>query len=342
MTKKRDRIFLRGVSSGGYDTSSMLADQRSAKRVWRGATDLHSMSEGYRLSDPSKESRTEWLMSPEDEPLITQTLNVHFKELLPGGSNTGHGHQNEAGFYILEGRGYEIHDGKRYDWEAGDWAFVHADSVHRHFNSDPDNRALALVVKAKSTYLALGLVQQGSLRPWVEDDAGEYGSRQDWSVLWSDDQHDRKKVVKPGDGKLELTPDGFVRTVASKDRTDVRTYSLDIYEIEIPPGSRTSKHWHMADEYLYVLEGEGTTRQWDVVHELDDKYYARVAKTPIVDEFGAGDSIYVPVNTVHVFENRSETEPVRLLSVQNRLIKQLGYDRIEVLEPAPEWEARGR
>ena len=35
--------------------------------------------------------------------------------LPPRGSNHGHGHQNEAAFYILEGAGFEIHDGQRYD-----------------------------------------------------------------------------------------------------------------------------------------------------------------------------------------------------------------------------------
>ena len=57
-------------------------------------------------------------------------------------SNDGHGHQNEAAFYILEGRGYEIHDDKRYDWEKGDLVFVHTDSVHRHYNPY-DERAAA-------------------------------------------------------------------------------------------------------------------------------------------------------------------------------------------------------
>ena len=334
----KKRIFLRGVESGKYDTSQMLTAQRGAERVWSEFTDFDEASDGYRDSDPSKESITEWVMSPEDDPLRTQTLNVHFKELLPGGKNSGHGHQNEAAFYILEGKGYEIHDGERYDWEEGDWVFVHADSVHQHFNADPDNRAKAIVVKAKSSYLALGLLQQGGIRPWTDDDEDGYGPRQDWSVLWSEDTFDRKKVVKADDGDFELTPSGYVRTVASNERNDVRCYSVDIYMLEVPPGSKTGKHWHMADEYVHVVSGSGRTRQWDVTHELDDRYYARIAKEPVVREFSAGEHVYVPVNTIHVFENTSETEPLRLISTQNRLIKQLGYDRIEVLEPAPEWQ----
>lgn len=331
------RVFLREVSSGRYDTSKILGSQRSVDRVWHGETDYDDLKAGYKDSDPSKESITEWIMSPEDDPLRTQTVQVHFKELLPGGSNTGHGHQNEAAFYILEGRGYEIHDGERYDWAEGDWAFVHADSVHRHFNADPDKRAKALVVKAKSSYLALGLLQQGAIDPWAHPDE-QYGPREDWSVVWSEDQHSRKKVVGRDDGAYELTRDGYVRTIASGERDDVRCYSLDISMYEIPPGSRSSKHWHMADEYVHVLSGSGRTRQWDVVHELDDKYYARIAKEPNEASFEAGDNVYVPINTVHLWENTSETEQLRFISVHNRLIKQLGYDRVEVLEPAPEWQ----
>jgi uncharacterized RmlC-like cupin family protein len=51
---------------------------------------------------------------------ITQVLYAHFIVLAPGGKSDKHGHMNEAMFYILDGKGHEIHDGVRYDWEAGD------------------------------------------------------------------------------------------------------------------------------------------------------------------------------------------------------------------------------
>jgi len=31
-----------------------------------------------------------------------------------------HGHLNSAVFYVIKGRGYDIHDGRRIDWKAGD------------------------------------------------------------------------------------------------------------------------------------------------------------------------------------------------------------------------------
>src|SRR3712207_9030399 len=63
-------------------------------------------------SGDSEKSRTWWRIGPGDEEFLTQTLQVHFVELPGESSNHGHGHQNEAAFYILEGRGYEIQDRK--------------------------------------------------------------------------------------------------------------------------------------------------------------------------------------------------------------------------------------
>jgi len=72
----------------------------------------------------------------------------------------GHGHQNEAIFYILEGRGYELHDGVRYPWEAGDVVIVHAGCVHAHFSADPQRPARALVINPKPLYMHMNLKEQ--------------------------------------------------------------------------------------------------------------------------------------------------------------------------------------
>src|SRR3989442_61976 len=143
------------------------------------------------------------MLGPGDDQFLTQTIQIHFVELFPGGSNHGHGHQNEALFYILEGRGYEIHDGKRYDWEKDDLVVVHNDSVHRHFNADPTCRAVAIVMKAKSAWMYLGLWQQGRSGP-VEN-AEQFGPREEWSRVWTPGGEQRKKVLKPADTRWETT-----------------------------------------------------------------------------------------------------------------------------------------
>ncbi len=332
------RVFLRGITSEQYGLGEFRRRQRAAPRVRPAGTVVDDASVAH--SGDSEQSRTWWILGPGDDPFLTQTVQMHFVELFAGGSNRGHGHQNEATFYILEGRGYEIHDGQRYDWEKDDLVVVHNDSVHRHYNADPNTRAVALVMKAKATWMYLGLIQQGRGGPIADGD--RYGPPEDWSRLWTPGVTERKKVVKPSDTRWETTRDGRVRVILSPERTDVRVFSMDAYQQEIPWGSRSAKHWHMGDEALYVMSGHGYSLHWDVEAEIGERYAARVAKEPTRWEFGPGDLLYVPHNTVHQHFNSDPKTPLVLLSAQNRLFKLLGYNAVVYLEDAPEYSARSR
>jgi hypothetical protein len=98
----------------------------------------------------------------------------------------------------------------------------------------------------------------------------------------------------------------------------------------------------MADEAVYVISGKGYSLHWDVEAEIDDRYYARVAKEPTRWEFSAGDLLSVPHNTVHQHFNADPKEPLVFLSAENRLYAHLGYDSVVHLEDAPEFSgARG-
>jgi len=330
---KGGRVFLRGLTSEKYGLSEFRDTQLAAPRVRGDEIVVDDAKVGH--SGDSADSRTWWRVGPGDDPYLTQTLQVHFVEIPAGKSNHGHGHQNEAAFYILQGSGYEIHDGKRYDWEKDDLVVVHTDSVHRHFN-DGDETAVALVVKAKSMWMYFGLIQQGRSGP-IRDEH-RFGPRQDWSQVWTPGVLDRKKVVKPGDTSWETTPEGIVRTILSPARDDIRCFSVDVYQQRIPAGSRSAKSWHMADEVLYVQSGSGTSYHWEVEAEIADKYYARIANEPTAHQFKAGDTIYVPQNTVHQHVADSDGE-VTLISAQNRLFRYLGYDTTAYLENAPEYDA---
>src|ERR671927_750876 len=310
---KKGRVFVRGLTSETYGLGHFRKQQLAAERVRDDSVVVDDAKVGH--SGDSEKSRTWWRIGPGDEDFLTQTLQVHFVELPGESSNHGHGHQNEAAFYILEGRGYEIHDDQRYDWEKDDLVFVHTDSVHRHFNPYPE-KAVALVVKAKCSWMFMGLIQQGRSGP-VEDEE-RFGPREEWGAVWTAGVDERKKVVKPADTTWETTRDGRIRVLASKERTDVRAFSVDVFEQEIPPGSRSGRHWHMADEVFYVLSGEGESLQWEVEAEIAERYYARIANEPTSWEFKADDTVYVPQNHVHQYVNTGD-EPLRLLVIQNRL-----------------------
>lgn len=328
------RVFLRGMTSDNYSLGKFREAQLAAPRV-RG-DDVVVDDAAVAHSGDSEVSRTWWRIGPGDDQFLTQTLQVHFVEIPAGGANHGHGHQNEAAFYILRGKGYEIHDGERYDWEKDDLVVVHTDSVHRHYNNG-DETATALVMKAKSMWMYFGLIQQGRSGPPVDESS--LGPREDWSRIWTPGVVGKSKVVKPADTTWETTPDGRVRVLSSPERDDLRLFSVDVYQQEIPGGSRSAKHWHMADEVLYVISGSGYSLHWRVEAEIADKYYARVAREPSRHEFKTGDTVYVPQNTVHQHFNSSAEEPLVLLSAQNRLFRYLGYDNVAHLENAPEYDA---
>jgi len=150
---KRDRVFVRAIA-GHYSLKDELARLRALPRV-RKAADIKF------IDGPQTYSRH--YVEPKDG--ITQTLHIHLEEYAPGGRSQKHGHVNEAAFYILDGRGYEIHDGVRYDWQAGDVAIVHNHCVHQHFNADPERPARALVLKTKPMYMFLNMLFQKLVEP---------------------------------------------------------------------------------------------------------------------------------------------------------------------------------
>jgi quercetin dioxygenase-like cupin family protein len=329
------RVFLRGLEADKYNLREAREERLSAPRVKHALAG--SWGEGVGHEDSSPTSRAKWIFAPGDDPFLTQTVQSHFVEIAPGGANGGHGHQNEAAFYILEGRGYEIHDAKRYEWQQGDLVVVNADSRHQHFNADPERKALCLVVKPKTTWMLLGLTQQGKGSTILAGREADFGPREDWSGLWTPGVERLPKVIKGSERPWESTRDGRVKHLANA-AISARLFGMDVYLQEIAAGSRSAKHWHMADELLYVVAGSGHTLQWRVEADIDDRYYARVAKTPERFEWAATDMIYVPQNTIHQ-HFAAPGAPVTLLSAQNRLFKLLGYDAVRYLEDAPESHA---
>ena len=322
------RVFLRGIEGEKYDLRGQRQDRLAAPRVVRPEQRSWRDEKAVGHEDASPQSRAKWMLGPGDDPFLTQTVQVHFVEIEPGGANGGHGHQNEAAFYILKGRGYEVHDGRRYQWSAGDLVVVHNDSRHQHFNASPDEPALALVMKAKALWMFLGLTQQGRRGSIPEGREADFEGRLDWSRLWSPGVERMRKVVHSGDEPWEETPDGRVRWLA-RQGMDTRIFSLDLWLQELAAGAGERRRWCMADEVVYVLRGGGHTLEWQVEAEIGDCYVAREAREPRRIDWREGDLVYVAQNTVR---QHFATEDARLLCCRNRLFGLLGYDATAYLE----------
>ena len=91
---------------------------------------------------------------------IAQSIETHVDVYAPGGHGQKHGHMNSAVFFVLKGKGHDIHDGRRIDWEAGDALIVENGCVHQHFCDSKDEEAIVLIMKAKPLFLFMHLIFQ--------------------------------------------------------------------------------------------------------------------------------------------------------------------------------------
>jgi mannose-6-phosphate isomerase-like protein (cupin superfamily) len=91
---------------------------------------------------------------------VAQSIECHIDAYAPGGYGQKHGHMNSAVFYVLKGKGHDVHDGRRIDWEAGDALIVENACVHQHFSDDQDDETIVLIMKAKPLFLFMHLLFQ--------------------------------------------------------------------------------------------------------------------------------------------------------------------------------------
>ncbi|AFP30213.1 cupin domain-containing protein [Marinobacter sp. BSs20148] len=149
------------------------------------------------------------------------------------------------------------------------------------------------------------------------------------------DSH-RKKIVKPSDMPWEMSKQGLLKHLINEEM-NTRMETVDVYMQIIPPGSCSGKHRHLAEECLYVLEGEGYDLHTDCDVEITDTYHWRAQDEQKRFEWEAGDVIYIPPNTIHQHFNANPDKPVRLISAINRIYKYCGLNDLEQIEDAPEY-----
>ena len=127
-------------------------------------------------SAPDRNAKRKKIITPAEMPwemsrqgilkhLINEQMNTRmetvdaYMQIIPPGSHSGkHRHLAEECLYVLEGRGYDEHQDcdveitddfhwtpqdkvQRFDWEAGDIVYVPPNTIHQHFNVDPDRPA---------------------------------------------------------------------------------------------------------------------------------------------------------------------------------------------------------
>jgi quercetin dioxygenase-like cupin family protein len=155
---------------------------------------------------PARNAKRKKVVHPEEMPwemsrqgilkhLLNEAMNTRmetvdaYMEIIPPASRSGkHRHLAEECVYVLEGRGYDLHQDcdveitdtyhwkaqdevKRYEWEAGDVIYIPPNTIHQHFNADPA-RPVRLISATNRIYKQVGLNDLEQI-----EDAPEYDAK---------------------------------------------------------------------------------------------------------------------------------------------------------------------
>ena len=147
----------------------------------------------------------------------------------------------------------------------------------------------------------------------------------------------RHKVVHPENMPWEMARQGLLKHLLNESM-NTRIETVDAYMQIIPPGSKSGKHRHLAEECVYILEGRGYDLHQDCDVEITDTYHWKPQDEIKRYEWEAGDVVYIPPNTLHQHFNADPDRPVRMISSINRIFKYCGLNDLEQLENAPEFD----
>ena len=102
-----------------------------------------------------------------------ETVDAYMLIIAPESRSGKHRHLAEECLYVLEGRGYDLHQDcdveitdtyhwepqaevKRYEWEAGDVIYIPPNTIQQHFNADAE-RPVRLISAINRIYRHCGL-----------------------------------------------------------------------------------------------------------------------------------------------------------------------------------------
>ena len=179
----------------------------------------------------------------------------------------------------------------------------------------------------------------GETKAWIDgtENAPLYQDLLDDAASRPARDAERKKIVRPNEMPWEMSRQGLLKHLINE-AMNTRMETVDAYMQIIPPGSKSGKHRHLAEECLYVLEGRGYDLHQDCDVEITDEYFWKPQDKVSRWDYEAGDVIYVPPNTIHQHFNADPDRPLRLISCINRIFKNSGLNDLEQIEDAPEFD----
>ncbi len=100
----------------------------------------------------NRQGKMKWYLHPAVKDTCHQAFMAYVQEIPPGSRSGKIRHQGGTTFYVWQGKGYSMINGKKHIWEKDDTIIlpVSIDYVqgvtYQHFNSDKKNPALLLAI----------------------------------------------------------------------------------------------------------------------------------------------------------------------------------------------------
>jgi gentisate 1,2-dioxygenase len=143
-----------------------------------------------------------------------------------------------------------------------------------------------------------------------------------------------KNLIKASEMPLERSPDGLIKHIIHE-KMNTMEMCVDIYMQFIEGGSRTGKHRHLSEEIFYVVEGSGYDLHWDVKFDCKDEFEWAWESEPKKFEWKEGDFVYIPPYVMHQHFNGDAKNEARIIVINSRIVKKMGFDWFEQVENAP-------
>jgi uncharacterized RmlC-like cupin family protein len=147
----------------------------------------------------------------------------------------------------------------------------------------------------------------------------------------------RSKAIKAKDMPMERTADGLIKHIINEGMNSTEC-CLDIYMQFIEAGKATGTSRHLTEEVAFVIEGEGYDLHWDVQFHCEDEFIWTWDSEPKKFEWSPGDFIYIPPYCAHQRHNSGSDGEARVVVMNSRMMKAIGFDWFDQLEPAAGFE----
>jgi quercetin dioxygenase-like cupin family protein len=144
-------------------------------------------------------------------------------------------------------------------------------------------------------------------------------------------------LVAAEDMPWERCADGLIKHLVHH-KLNTRECCVEAYMQFLKPGERSGKHRHMWEEIIFVVEGSGYDLHWDMKFDCLDAFKWEWEPEPKAYSWKRGDYIYVPPYTIHQHVAGDASE-ARLIVISNRIVKEMGFNWFDQLEPAPGYES---